>query len=75
MIQKVAPVVAEPTPEAAVFAFTCLSYTGTGMLIAAIMSGLLMGFSPVRLVTAYAQTIKVCAIRSSPSRRCSRSAR
>jgi lactate permease len=31
------------------------------MLIAAIISGLLLGFSPVRLVTAYAETIKVCA--------------
>ena len=28
------------------FSFTWLSYTGTGMLIAAIISGFLMGFSP-----------------------------
>ena len=41
--------------------FTWLSYTGSGMLIAAIISGFLMGFSPVRLVTAYGRTIKVCA--------------
>jgi lactate permease len=61
MINKVAPVAARPTPEAAVFSFTWLSYTGSGMLIAAIISGLLMGFSPVRLVKAYGQTIKVCA--------------
>ena len=61
MINKVAPIVAKPTPEGAVFSFTWLSYTGSGMLIAAIVSGLLMGFSPVRLVTSYAQTIKVCA--------------
>ena len=61
MINKVAPIVAKPTPEGAVFSFTWLSYTGSGMLIAAIVSGLLMGFSPVRLVTAYAQTIRVCA--------------
>jgi lactate permease len=61
MINKVAPVAPKPTPEGAVFSFTWLSYTGSGMLIAAIISGLLMGFSPVRLVTSYAQTIKVCA--------------
>jgi len=61
MINKVAPVAPKPTPEGAVFAFTWLAYTGSGMLIAAIISGLLMGFSPVRLVTSYAQTIKVCA--------------
>jgi lactate permease len=61
MINKVAPVVATPTKEGAVFAFTWLSYTGSGMLIAAIISGLLMGFSPVRLVAEYGKTIKVCA--------------
>jgi lactate permease len=61
MINKVAPVVPAPTKEAAVFSFTWLSYTGSGMLIAAIISGLLMGFSPVRLVKAYGETIKICA--------------
>ena len=61
MINKVAPVAAKPTPEGAVFAFTWLSYTGSGMLIAAIISGLLMGFSPVKIVGEYAKTIKVCA--------------
>jgi len=61
MINKVAPVVPAPTKEGAVFAFTWLSYTGSGMLIAAIISGLLMGFSPVRLVSEYGKTIRVCA--------------
>ncbi len=61
MINKVPPVVTAPTREGAVFSFTWLSYTGTGMLIAAIISGALMGFSPARLVTAYGRTIKVCA--------------
>jgi lactate permease len=61
MINKVAPVVPVPTKEAAVFSFTWLSYTGSGMLISAIISGLLMGFSPVKLVVEYGKTIKVCA--------------
>jgi lactate permease len=61
MINKVPPVASGPTPEAAVFSFTWLSYTGSGMLIAAIISGFLMGFSPWRLITAYARTIRVCA--------------
>jgi len=61
MINKVAPVVSKPTPEGAVFSFTWLSYTGSGMLIAAIISGFLMGFSPGNLITAYGRTIKVCA--------------
>jgi lactate permease len=61
MINKVAPIVAVPTKEGAVFSFTWLSYTGSGMLIAAIISGFLMGFSPVRLVVEYGKTIKICA--------------
>jgi lactate permease len=61
MINKVAPVVSKPTKEGAVFAFTWLSYTGSGMLIAAIISGFLMGFSPVKLVSEYGKTIKICA--------------
>jgi lactate permease len=60
-IMKVAPVVAKPTPEGAVFGFTWLSYTGSGMLIAAIISGLIMGFGPGGLIAAYGRTIKVCA--------------
>jgi len=59
VVQKVAPIVANPAPEAAVFAFTYMSYTGTGVLIAAIIAGLFMGFSPLRLVTAWFETIWV----------------
>jgi lactate permease len=62
MINKVPPVAAKPTPEAAVFGFTYLSFTGTGMLIAAIVSGFLMGFGPGRMIGEYGRTIKLCAI-------------
>lgn len=62
MINKVPPVAAKPTPEAAVFSFTYLTFTGTGMLIAAIISGFLMGFSPVKMIAEYGRTIKLCAI-------------
>ena len=62
LINKVPPVAAKPTPEGAVFSFTYLSFTGTGMLIAAIISGVLMGFSPFKLIGEYGRTIKVCAI-------------
>jgi len=57
MIQKVPPVVAKPTAEGAVFAFTYLSYTGSGMLIAAIIAAFVMRFNPLRLLKAYAETI------------------
>jgi lactate permease len=59
MIQKVPPVVAKPAPEPAVFAFTYLSFTGSGMLIAAIISGFLMKFSPLRMIRAYGETIRI----------------
>ena len=62
MINKVPPVVSQPTKEGAVFAFTYLSFTGTGMLIAAIISGLLQGVGPGRLVVEYGRTIRLCAI-------------
>ena len=62
MINKVPPVAAKPTPEGAIFGFTYLSFTGTGMLIAAIISGFLAGFSPVRMVAEYGRTIRLCAI-------------
>jgi len=62
MINKMPPVAAKPTPEGAVFGFTYLSFTGTGMLIAAIISGLLMGFSPAKLLVEYGRTLRVCAV-------------
>jgi len=40
-----------------VFAFTWLTYTGSGMLIAAILSAIVMRFSPGRLLKAYGETI------------------
>ena len=62
MINVVPPVSAKPTPQGAVFGFTYLSFTGTGMLIAAIISGFLMGVGPGRLVGEYGRTLKLCAI-------------
>jgi lactate permease len=62
MINKMPPVAAKPTPEGAVFSFTYLTFTGTGMLIAAIISGFLMGIGPGRLVVEYGRTIRLCAI-------------
>jgi lactate permease len=62
MINKMPPVAAKATAERAVFGFTYLSFTGTGMLIAAIISGFLMGVSPVKMIAEYGRTIKLCAI-------------
>jgi lactate permease len=62
MINTVPPVAAKPTPQGAVFGFTYLSFTGSGMLIAAIISGFLMGFSPANIIAEYGRTLKVCAV-------------
>jgi lactate permease len=59
LVLKVPPVVAKPAAEGAVFAFTFLSYTGTGILIAAVIAGFIMRFSPLRLIKAYGETLWV----------------
>jgi lactate permease len=56
---KVPPVVAAPVPEGAVFAFNILSMTGTGILFAALIGGLAMGFGPVAMIREYGKTIWV----------------
>jgi lactate permease len=53
--------VPQPTPERAQFLFQYLSFTGTGMLIAAIISGFIMGMSPTKIVATYGKTIRLCA--------------
>jgi lactate permease len=56
MIMAVPPVVRVPTAQAGAFVFTFLSYSGTGVLVSGIIAGLLMGFSPVALVTRWFRT-------------------
>jgi lactate permease len=58
LIQRVPPVVTEAKPEAAVYAFNILSATGTGILIAAFLSALFMGISPLRAIKTYGATLK-----------------
>jgi lactate permease len=57
LVERAPPIVPSPAPEAATFRFTFLSYTGTGILLTAIVSGLMMGFSPLQLVRRYGETI------------------
>jgi len=59
LVQKMPPVVASPRVEAAVFNINILSATGTGILIAAIISGLFMGYSVLELGRSYVKTIYV----------------
>ena len=57
MVQRVPPVVRKPTGEAAVYALNWLSATGSGILVAAIISGLIMGFTPWKMAHIYWKTI------------------
>jgi lactate permease len=57
LVIRMPPVATAPAPEAAIFNFNWLSATGTGLLAAAIVSGLLLGLSPARLARVYGNTI------------------
>ena len=56
LVQKMPPVVAAPVAEAAVFNLNLLSATGTGILLAAIVSGFVLGYSPLGLIRMYFKT-------------------
>ncbi len=57
MIEKVALVVPKPTKEGAVYQLLLLSATGTGILVAALVGGLIMKYNPIQLVAAYGRTL------------------
>jgi lactate permease len=57
LILRVPPVVAKPTAEAAIFQLNWISASGTAILIAAIISGFLMGFGPLQLLRQYGKTL------------------
>jgi lactate permease len=59
LVQKVPPVVAEPHLEAAVFNFNMLSATGTGILLAAVASGLFLGYRPADLLRRYGRALYI----------------
>ncbi len=58
LVFRMPPVVALPAAEPAVFTFNWLTFTGTGIFLAAVTSGLLMSFSPRQLLRAYGRTLK-----------------
>jgi lactate permease len=57
VVLRVPPVVAAPTREPAIFNLNWLSATGTGILVAALLAGLLMGLSPAELARAFLRTV------------------
>ncbi len=59
LVQRVPPVVLQPTAEAAIFRFNWLSVPGTGVLVAAVLSGLFLGYRPGEMVAMYWRTLKL----------------
>lgn len=58
VVQRMPPVApAHAKPEAAEFKLNICSATGTGILLAAIIAGLFMGFSPRGMLLIYGQTL------------------
>jgi lactate permease len=57
MVMKMPPVVHQPILEGAVFNFNVLSMAGTGILVSAIVAGLMMGYSFKRMLIEYWNTI------------------
>lgn len=60
--QKMAPVVAAPTPYGAVYSFNWLSATGTAILIAAVLAILLLRLKPAVAVQTLGETFKELAL-------------
>ncbi|MST93814.1 MAG: L-lactate permease [Pedosphaera sp.] len=57
-VQRVPPVAPpEAKPEAAVLKLNVLSATGTGIFLAAVVAGMVMGFSPREMFGVYARTL------------------
>lgn len=57
-ILRIPPVSPDSAPETAIFRFNILSFTGTGILVAALLSGFIMGFSLRRMLLIYGRTLK-----------------
>ena len=57
MVERTPPVVTKNAKEGAVFAFNWLSATGTSIFLAALISGLVMGFSIPNIFKVYIKTI------------------
>jgi lactate permease len=54
---RTTPVVAKPAAEAARFDFNWLTATGTGCFLAALLAGLILGLTPVKMVKIFGGTL------------------
>ena len=56
-VQRMPPIVPNPTIEHAIFAFNALSATGTALLLAGVIAGFCLGCGPARLFRLYCRTL------------------
>jgi lactate permease len=59
IVQRVPPAVSTPFTEAAVWKWGIVSATGTGILIAAVISGFVMGFKPKEMLKTWSETFGI----------------
>ena len=57
LVWRVQPVVPKPTAEAAVYIVNWVAATGTGILLASILAGLMMGIRPFAMLKVFLRTI------------------
>jgi lactate permease len=57
LVEKMPPVVQAPTKEAAIYTLNLLSATGSGILLSAIVGGLVMKYNPWQLIKTFGRTL------------------
>ena len=57
LVEKMPPAVPRPTRESAIYTFNLLSATGTGILLSAIVGGLVMKYNPWELIKTFGRTL------------------
>ena len=57
LVEKMPPAVPRPTRESAIYTFDLLSATGTGILLSAIVGGLVMKYNPWELIKTFGRTL------------------
>ncbi|MDI6699331.1 MAG: L-lactate permease [Candidatus Saccharicenans sp.] len=57
-VLRMPPVSQSPTPEPAIFRFNLLSFTGSGILVAALISAFMMKFTIKRIFQVYFRTLR-----------------
>lgn len=56
LVEKMPPVVPQPTKEGAVYTLGLLSATGTGIFLAAVVGGFAMKYNPLQLLSTFGRT-------------------